>query len=377
VKDERMNPQLSKSFALEQYCRVGDVNRAKETLDKLARSVYRPDRPLPGAILAGASENGHTNVVKLLLVDPRIDPATRGYDYPITIASRRGHVSIVELLLADPRVDPAPDSNNNPIRDASGRGLVSVVKLLLADPRVDPSLGVPTALEHAISQGHVSIVKLLLADPRVDPAADDNERIRYASRWGHASIVKLLLADSRVDPTADDNYAIKHAALEGHASIVKLLLADPRVDPSMGHPTALERASRTGSVEVVQMLLAHPKVVVTKAALVAADKRDHGDIVRLLIEKQPRMLQTMFASATPCKPGGALEGELRRRERASALALLLAVERFEGLMRVSDVLRDVVVEYACFDLIGMVADDSASSLSGSSMGSSPSDDSFF
>jgi hypothetical protein len=138
------------------------------------------------------------------------------------------------------------------------------------------------------------------------------------------------------------------------------------MDPLIGNPTALERASRAGHIEVVQMLLAHPKVVVTKVALIAADKGDRVDIVRLLLDKPSRVLRDLFECATACKSGGSLEGELRHREKASATTLLLAVERFEGLMRVSDVLRDVIVEYACFDLIGDGSEDGASTTSGSS-----------
>jgi hypothetical protein len=165
-----------------------------------------------------------------------------------------------------------------------------------------------------------------------------------------------LLKDPRVDPAAVDNDAIRVASSNGHASVVELLLADRRVDPSMGHPTALERASVGGHVNIVQMLLEHPKVVVTKAALFAADERQHGDIVRLLIEKQPRVLQDLFESATPCIPDGALENELRQRQKDSALTFLLAVERCGEFLRVSDVLREVMMEYVCFELIENVPD---------------------
>jgi hypothetical protein len=182
-----------------------------------------------------------------------------------------------------------------------------------------------------------------------------------------------LLADPRVDPAAVDNIAIRHASLFGRESVVKLLLADPMVDPSMGHPTALVGASGQGHIDIVQMLLEHPKVVVTKAALVAADEGHQDDIVRLLIEKQPRVLQDLFEGATPCVSSRVLENELRHREKASALTLLLAVERLERRVRASDVLREVILEYACFDLIDNTADDSSSTASDDSGASSSSE----
>jgi hypothetical protein len=308
-----------------------------------------------------ASYGGHENVVKLLLADPRVDPAVHN-NAAIRDASENGHESVVKLLLADPRVDPAAN-NNATIRNASQNGHESVVKLLLADPRVDPAAGNNDAIGGASFNGHVGVVKLLLADPRVDPAADNNATIRNSSVYGRDSVVKLLLADPRVDPAAYDNAAIGGASFNGHASVVKLLLADGRVDSSMGDPAALERASGEGHVDVVQMLLEHPKVVVAKAALTAADEQHHGDIIRLLIAKQPRVLQDLFEGATSCISHGVLEYELRQRERASALAFLLAVERLGKFFRLSDVLREVMVEYAFFDLIENVADDSRSTAS--------------
>jgi hypothetical protein len=127
----------------------------------------------------------------------------------------------------------------------------------------------------------------------------------------------------------------------------------------MGYPSALERASGQGHFDIVQMLLEHPKVVVTKASLAEADKEDDDDIVHFLLESQPRVLQDLFEAATPCVPSGVLENELRQREKASALTFLLAVERCGSFLRVSDVLREVMVEYACFDLTENAADDSS------------------
>jgi ankyrin repeat protein len=256
---------------------------------------------------------------------------------------------VIKLLLADPMTDLG-------LRNASFEGDDFVVKLLLADPWVNPAADNNFAIRQASANGHVSVVTLLLADPRVDPAACYNDAIRGALFYAHESVVELLLAHPRVDPTADNNKAIRDASYNGHASIVKLLLADQRVDPSMGHPTALECASRKGHVAIVQLLLEHPKVVVTKAALVAADQLYDYDIVPMLIEKQPRVLEDLFEGATSYMPDGALVDGLHQWEKASALTFLLAGERCGCFFRVSDVLREVMLEYACFDLIENTAD---------------------
>jgi hypothetical protein len=51
------------------------------------------------------------------------------------------------------------------------------------------------------------------------------------------------------------------------------------------------------------------------------------------------------------------------------------VERFGGFFRVSDVLREVMVEYACFDLIENTAGDSTSTARDNSSAGWSSDDS--
>ncbi len=119
--------------------------------------------------------------------------------------------------------------NDHAIRIASANGHTEIVKLLLNDPRVDPSSGDNYAIRHASEIGYIDIVKLLLNDPRVDPSAYDNYAIRTASDTGQLEVVKLLLQDRRVDPSSDDNYAIKYASENGHTEIIRLLLQDKRV----------------------------------------------------------------------------------------------------------------------------------------------------
>jgi ankyrin repeat protein len=293
-----------------------------------------------------ASERGHQCVVKLLQADSRVDPSADD-NYAIRFASRNGHASVAELLLADCRVDPTA-GDNFPIRLACLKGYPSVVKLLLADRRVDPGARSNMAMRFSCLHGHTSVVELLLADPRVDPAV---RAIQLASQNGHAGVVKLLLADPRVDPSVGDNAAVVLASLNGHASVLELLLADTIVDPSASQPSALENACAGGYIEVARMLLAHQKTVVTTTALGAADARDHGDLIRLLLDAQPQItLQFLFAGGTVCKSGGELRNELRRRERRSALTFLLALERRAKVLRVSDVMHVVVHQYACFDV---------------------------
>lgn len=49
------------------------------------------------------NDNGHTNVVKLLLKDSRVDPSEDD-NYSIEYASYNKHMEIIKLLLQDHRV---------------------------------------------------------------------------------------------------------------------------------------------------------------------------------------------------------------------------------------------------------------------------------
>ena len=66
------------------------------------------------------------------------------------------------------------------------------MKLLLNDPRVDPAVSNNVVIQYASSIGDVEVVKLLLEDPRVNPTANDNVAIRFASANGHVDVVNLL-----------------------------------------------------------------------------------------------------------------------------------------------------------------------------------------
>lgn len=68
------------------------------------------------------------------LLDPRIDPADDDNDTVLPV-SRHGHVEVVRVLLVDARADPA-DVSNYVTRQAR-RVHVEVVRVLPVDARVD------------------------------------------------------------------------------------------------------------------------------------------------------------------------------------------------------------------------------------------------
>jgi ankyrin repeat protein len=263
-------------------------------------------------ILRAAADIGHCDVVDWLVQDNRVNP---GFDRAFALryyclagdtrrarellsnpqfecassmlvdASHNGRAQIVELLLCDPRVDPSAH-DNQAVTVASSRGHAQVVKLLLDDSRVDPSSDAIFAIKHSSRNGHEEVVRLLLDDPRVNPASSNNFAIQWASHEGHDNVVKLLLADHRVDPSAHDNCVFHYACQMGRVAVVKLLLADPRVDPAADANWAIQLCSRHGHEVLVKLLMADPRVdpsAENNYAIQVSTVRGHAAVVKLLL----------------------------------------------------------------------------------------------
>ena len=97
--------------------------------------------------LGQAAKNGDIAQVRQLIA-AGVNPAAMD-NWAIQLASLNGHTEVVRLLLSDPRVNPAAN-NNNAIIWASRNGHLGVVRLLLQDKRMDLS---------TITDGFINMVK--------------------------------------------------------------------------------------------------------------------------------------------------------------------------------------------------------------------------
>jgi len=112
---------------------------------------------LPEILIRAADDGDFTTVNILILAG--VDP-TANDNAAIIVASFNGHVEVVKLLLQQPRADPTAD-NNYAIREASENGYIEVVKLLLEQPGVDPTAEDNEAIRKASENGYLEVVKLL------------------------------------------------------------------------------------------------------------------------------------------------------------------------------------------------------------------------
>jgi hypothetical protein len=96
---------------------------------------------------------------------------------------------------------------------ASENGRIEIIKLLLKDSRVNPASGKNLSLRDASENGKFEIVKLLLNDPRVDPSDFDNDAIWYAHSNRHIDILKLLWKNIKVKNTLQKDNPKLHKEL--------------------------------------------------------------------------------------------------------------------------------------------------------------------
>ena len=139
----------------------------------------------------------------------------------------------LRLLLADSRANPHAHANS-PICDAARNGHTEIVRLLIGDPRVDPSARDNRYFIYFIlflfetKESDNILLYLLLFQTAIIISinlffSNFNRAIRYSARHGHLKIVKLLLSDPRTDIQSRDNYSLRYALVFDHKEVVNVL----------------------------------------------------------------------------------------------------------------------------------------------------------
>ncbi|KAI8831526.1 hypothetical protein BJ741DRAFT_319710 [Chytriomyces cf. hyalinus JEL632] len=125
--------------------------------------------------LLSAARNGHQDVARLLLSDPRRDGDESA---ALVKASYAGHICIVDLLLKDRRFKGSWE-NSACLREACRQGHLAVAQLLLSITDADiNAYEIPTGwlnagtvsspFREAQHSGHTDVLEYLLKDPRLD-----------------------------------------------------------------------------------------------------------------------------------------------------------------------------------------------------------------
>lgn len=227
--------------------------------------------------LYSACAFGHFSVLQLLLNDPRVKIdlqlhgsgfQTGGYNEALNVACQNGHVGVVIYLLENYATLNPFASVDSGISKASSSGHLDIVKILSKDKRCH-SFHLNEALFSACMKGQYNVAEFLLKNTTATPTAKTLRKglsetcqlpLEAACAFGHEEIVKLLLSDKRTDPASNCNYNIITACQKGHLEVVKILLQTPGVDPTVNGNMPLVMACSNGHLDVVRLLLVDKRI---------------------------------------------------------------------------------------------------------------------
>jgi len=170
-----------------------------------------------------ASENGHKDVVEILLKEEGINVNlwNNEGETALILASEYGHTEIVKMLLnAGAHVNMVEEDDEN-----------------MMDVEEDEDQDAKTALMMASEFGHTEIVKILLkAGADVNAVANDGYDTAFtlANKRGHDNIVELLIRKGATIPEGNQYQELrnkKEEIIKGKLAIMNVASKKMRINP--------------------------------------------------------------------------------------------------------------------------------------------------
>ncbi|CAC5384269.1 unnamed protein product [Mytilus coruscus] len=265
----------------------GYIDIVKLLLDYNFNPAFMGDdgQPLQVAVEKGfdAAKKGDIDIAKLLTHYKRNPTIEEWKKTCLYTAAENGHMNIVKLLIYD-NVDPNITWEGNPLTIASNNGFTDIVNFLLAhkaNPNIKTSWGTP--LFRAAMKGHIDIMKLLLvnkASPDTDPMDRGGNPLFIATKKGYIDIVKLLLDNKASQNFMDAPYE-SPLSIATVKDIVKLFLEHMT---HKNQSATIRNAGRKGYSNIMKLLVANKALKNYKSLLSIAAAEGHIDIVKLFLE---------------------------------------------------------------------------------------------
>ena len=233
------------------------------------------DEALLSSAFETAADEHYTNVLKVLISDPRfVINGSANSDPPLLKVMTTGNDDIVKILLADKRIDPNVTNaiGINPLGIAAARGNAEHVKLLLENPKLKLDKDYFKSshpFRGACEEGYPEIIALFLKKMGVDPNRTYSNGMTAVQVFYFSVITydhdtaKKLLSNNIATTILPSNYNIQELLYEacqhGHVEMVKDILnrnkAILTVPNGLVANKALRDAMDSGHLEVFKLLL--------------------------------------------------------------------------------------------------------------------------
>ena len=280
---------------LELASRDGSMNIVKEFADY----INTEDHPLACCY---ACEEGHLDVVRVLISELGFNPMGRNGLHPLNYACRREtNLNIVHMLISEYGVSiNAKDKDGDTAMDvAIASGCINNVKELAKNANISRSQ-LQEGLRRASSNGHLEMVECLIVEFDVDPSSknsDGDMPIHTAARHGHTKIVSMLINKYNISPVAEGHNMrtpLHEACASGSYDVFKLLVTIKNLDiqhRDTNSNTHLHTAAENGQLQMVKELkqlcaaLAHTLNENLQTPLHLALMNGHKTIAKLLLSQ--------------------------------------------------------------------------------------------
>lgn len=237
--------------------------------DIFLRLLQFSQEPIPSAIIKIAVENGHTQIVQILLNIPDVkkqleDEIASGNNKSLQLAIQSGNLDILAQLYQLQGIESIIDPSLFMLAIQSDHPAVAVSLLqfnnVLSDPRNNQR-----AFLLAVEKGHTQIVKRLLKIPEILTTVADarNNALKLAVKGDHLKVVNLLLqCEAVINEMArkpNDNTILRLAVGGGHYKVVNRFLqkgTDGQYElPGVKETVDYALFQRAKNTEVIQRLL--------------------------------------------------------------------------------------------------------------------------
>ena len=144
--------------------------------------------------LINACDNNNQIYIDILLNDPRVKYYTGNNCLIKNVCKYGKDVLLAKMLEVNDRKINLGIENNEPLRLACENGHYNIVQMLLNDKRINlRDHNNDELLVSALKYNHIEIVKLLLNNRYINPSVNNNNLLIYAGIRGYTEIVEIIL----------------------------------------------------------------------------------------------------------------------------------------------------------------------------------------